>query len=94
MPGREVTTMSKYPHVQIDLTDGDEPFNVLARTITALRAAGIPEPDIASYVDQATDSDYQYLLEVTRLTVTTKENPPCHASPPTSPSSTSTTSAP
>jgi hypothetical protein len=94
MPGREVTTMTKYPHVEIALTDGDDPFAILARTIEALRAAGTPEPDIATYVDQATDGDYQYLLTVTRLTVTTREDPPCPASPPASPSTTSTPSAP
>ena len=65
--------MPKFPEVTVNLNGVTSPFTVVARTITAMREAGIPEESVVQYADAATFGDFEHVLTATRATVTTKE---------------------
>jgi len=65
--------MCKYPEVVVNLSGAHSPFAVAARTITAMREAGLPEDAVTQYADSAMFGDYDHLLTITRDTVTTEE---------------------
>jgi hypothetical protein len=63
--GRQVADPSvmKFPEVRVSLTGKDgNAFNVLGLCKRAAYRAGVPDRDIADFVDEATQGDYNHLL--------------------------------
>jgi hypothetical protein len=53
----------KYPDITVTLTGQDgNAFAVLGRSQEAARVAGLPEDDIAAFMDEAMAGDYDHLL--------------------------------
>jgi hypothetical protein len=74
----------KYPQASIRLAGEDgNAFSILARTMQALRRAGVTKDEIDAYHTEATTGDYDHLLVTTMRWVTcdaeeeTKTDPDC-----------------
>ena len=61
----------KFPHVKVRLFAKDNAIAILGRTIMAMRSAGVEEPEIDRYREEATSGDYHKLLAVTAQWVST-----------------------
>ena len=62
---------TKYPEAQIQLAGEDgNAFSILARTMKALRRAGVPSDEVTAYHEEATAGDYGHLLRTTLQWVT------------------------
>lgn len=56
----------KYPDVTVPLSGQDgNAFAILGRTQRALRNAGVDEAEIDAYFTEATNGDYDHLLQTT-----------------------------
>lgn len=61
----------KFPEVTVQLIgESSNAMSILARTVRALRKAGVPEEARDAYVSEATEGDYDDLLGVTMRWVT------------------------
>lgn len=61
----------KYPEIEVALTGMDgNAFSVLAAVSGALRRAGIDQAERDTFHDEATSSDYDYLLQTAMRWVT------------------------
>lgn len=74
----------KYPQASIRLAGEDgNAFSILARTMQALRRAGVTSDEVTAYHTEATADDYGHLLRTTMRWVTcdaeeeTKTDPDC-----------------
>jgi hypothetical protein len=57
-------TSPRHPNVRVRLTGEDgNAFAILGRITEAMRRAGIPDAEIDEFVAEATDSDYEHLLQ-------------------------------
>jgi hypothetical protein len=55
----------KFPDITVKLIGEDgNAFSIVGRVVKALRKAGIPQKEIAAYLDEAKAGDYAHLLEV------------------------------
>lgn len=64
-------TTVKYPEAQVQLAGEDgNAFSILARTMKALRRAGVPSDEVTAYHEEATSGDYGHLLRTTMMWVT------------------------
>jgi hypothetical protein len=62
---------TKYPEAQVQLVGEDgNAFSILARTMKALRKAGVPSDEVTAYHEEATAGDYGHLLRTTMAWVT------------------------
>ena len=62
---------TKYPEAQVQLVGEDgNAFSILARTMKALRNAGVPSDEVTAYHEEATAGDYGHLLRTTMAWVT------------------------
>lgn len=62
---------TKYPEAQVQLVGEDgNAFSILARTMKALRKAGVPSDEVTAYHEEATAGDYDNLLRTTMAWVT------------------------
>jgi hypothetical protein len=62
---------TKYPEAQVQLVGEDgNAFSILARTMKALRKAGVPSDEVTAYHEEATSADYGHLLRTTMAWVT------------------------
>lgn len=54
----------KYPSITVQLTGQDgNAFAVLGRVSAAMRRAGVEDADIKAFVNDATQGDYDHLLQ-------------------------------
>ena len=60
----ETPTRPRYPHVTVELTDGNA-FAIIGATRRALSRAGVPATEVAAYTDEAKAGDYDHLLQTT-----------------------------
>jgi hypothetical protein len=60
----------KYPHIHVQLTGEDgNAFFILGRVTRAMRLAGVPQPEIAAFSEEATAGSYDDLLVTVMKTV-------------------------
>jgi hypothetical protein len=53
----------KYPQIKVKLVGEDgNAYAILARVRKAMREAGLPNPTITEFIEQATKADYDQLL--------------------------------
>lgn len=61
-----------YPGVAVQLIGNDgNAFAILGEVRSALRKAGVPNPEIEKFQKEATSGDYDYLLRTVMRTVET-----------------------
>lgn len=62
----------KYPNIHVDLTQIDgNAFSIIGHTMRAMRAAGLPESECATYRKEAMSGNYDNLIDVTTSWVST-----------------------
>ena len=62
----------KFPEITVDLSEMDgNAFSIIGRTSKALRRGGVPKADIDAFIAEATDGDYDHLLQTVMATVDT-----------------------
>lgn len=60
----------KYPHVTVPLVGEDgNAFAIIGRVVKALRRAGVPQDEIASFQTEAMSGNYDHLLVTVLQTV-------------------------
>ena len=53
----------KYPYIKVKLVGEDgNAFNIIALVRKAMREAGLPNPTITKFIQEATSGDYDHLL--------------------------------
>lgn len=61
----------KYPHVEVQLSGEDgNGFMIVGRVRLELRRAGVPSAEIDAFSSEATNGDYDHLLQTVMKTVT------------------------
>lgn len=67
----DTTPDVRHPEVTVELVGQDgNAFAILGRVQRELRRAGVPEPEVKEYIDEATSGDYDHLLQTTMRWVT------------------------
>lgn len=63
----------KYPNVVVKLSGMDgNAFSIIARTLKAMRQAGVPAGEVDAFAKEAQAGDYDHLLQTCMRWVTTK----------------------
>jgi hypothetical protein len=56
--------MTKYPEIEVELVGHDgNAFAILGRISQAMRRAKLPKTEIDEFMKEATDGDYNHLLQ-------------------------------
>lgn len=54
----------KYPDIEVQLSGEDgNAFSIIGRVCKAMRRAGVPKDTIDKFTEEATDGDYDHLLQ-------------------------------